>query len=69
MNPDTVLYYFADQQGRRFAFLDEAYARACRAPDLEDQEVHQTTFGVLLVEQPRALIHVQQQYYWASDLA
>jgi arylsulfatase A-like enzyme len=68
--PDSLpLYAIEDGRGRVFAFPERAEAESCLVPGLPAQSVRETTFGRLLQEQPRALVHLHEQYYRVEDLA
>ena len=69
IEPDRPLYVVEDGRGHRLAFPTEAEARECLVPALPVQEVRKVPFGSLLEEDAKALVHVYEQYYWASDLA
>lgn len=66
------LYAFRDDLGRWIAFPTEQEARASAhradAPG-PVREVKEVTFGALLNDDPKNLIHLFEQYYWAEDLA
>lgn len=64
-----VLHVIHDGRGHALAFPTEAEARECLVPSLPRQEVRRVAFGTLLEEDPKALVHVHEQYYWAIDLA
>lgn len=66
--PETPLFAIHDAAGRIYAFLDEPHAREALLPDLPPQPVEPITYGALLERQPRALVYVHEQYYWAEDL-
>ena len=66
------LYAFRDDLGQWIAFPTEHEARlAAYRPDAPgpDREVREITFGALLDDDPKNLIHHSAQYYWAQDLA
>jgi arylsulfatase A-like enzyme len=67
-----VLYAFRDDHGQWIAFPTEREARAAAyredAPGPK-RTVQQVTFGDLLDDNPKNLIHLHDQYYWAQDLA
>ena len=65
---DTPLHTIADAGGRQYAFLRRAEADACLTPALPPQAPRETTLGLLRAADPRALVHVQGQYYRAEDL-
>jgi arylsulfatase A-like enzyme len=71
-SPGGRLYAFRDDHGQWIAFSAELQARAAayreNAPGPERQ-VEEVTFGDLLEDSPRNLIHLLDQYYWAEDLA
>lgn len=66
------LYAFRDDYGQWIAFptereaLQAAYQPHAPGPRHTVQEV---TFGALLDDNPRNLVHLADQYYWAEDLA
>jgi arylsulfatase A-like enzyme len=66
------LFAFRDDRGQWIAFSTEREARAwayrCDSPG-EPRDVERTTFGALLDDNPKNLIHLFDQYYWAQDLA
>ena len=66
--PDTPLFTIRDATGRTYAFLDEEHAREALLPDLPAQPVRTAAFGDLVEREPRALVYVHEQYYWADDL-
>ena len=65
------LYAFRDDQGLWIAFSTEREARRrvyhSNAPGPQRQ-VETITFGALLDDNPRNLVHLYGQYYWAEDL-
>ena len=66
------LYAFRDDLGQWIAFptKQEATRAACRdnAPG-PGREIEEITFGRLLDDNPKNLVHLYGQYYWAEDLA
>jgi len=60
------LYAFRDDLGQWIAFPTEERAR--RMAPGEGGEVQEITFGELLDDNPKNLIHLFEQYYWAEDL-
>ncbi len=69
---DSELYAFRDDLGQWIAFPTEEEARAVayqeNAPGPR-RRVTPIRFGELLSDNPRNLIHLFDQYYWAEDLA
>jgi len=66
------LYAFRDDFGQWIAFPTERQARTAaymsNAPgDLRDIEV--VTFEQVLADNPKNLLHLFEQYYWAEDFA
>ena len=63
-------YAFRDDFGRWIAFSTEQQARAAaympNAPG-EPREIETVTFEKLLADNPKNLIHLFEQYYWAED--
>lgn len=66
---DALLYAIRDVAGLWLAFPTEAEAASCLVAPLPPQQVTPTRFGALLDRQPRALVHLHEQYYRAEDLA
>jgi len=67
-----LLYAFRDDLGQRIAWPTEREARAAAyRPDAPGprRSVRQITFGELLDDNPKNLVHLHDQYYWAEDLA
>jgi len=66
------LYAFRDDMGQWIAFPTEQKARMSAyrtdAPGSK-RAIEQVTFGALLSDNPKNLIHLYGQYYWAQDLA
>ena len=64
------LYAFRDDLGQWIAFASEQKARAAayqpNAPG-EPREIEVVTFEKLLADNPKNLIHLFEQYYWAED--
>lgn len=69
MNRATLLHAIRDAAGLWLAFPTEAEAAACLVAPMPPQQVTATRFADLLDRQPRALIHLHEQYYRAEDLA
>jgi arylsulfatase A-like enzyme len=67
-NPDARLYAIHDARSLWLAFPTQAEAAIC-LPALPPQSIEPLGFGALLDRQPRALVHLQEQYYRAEDLA
>jgi arylsulfatase A-like enzyme len=67
-----MLYAFRDDHGQWIAFPTEREARMAayqeNAPGPR-RDVREVTFGALLDDNPKNLIHLHDQYYWAEDLA
>ena len=67
-----TLYAFRDDLDQWIAFPTEAQARSAaflpNAPG-EPRDIEKITFEQLLADNPRNLVHVYDQYYWAEDLA
>ncbi|MBC8461287.1 MAG: sulfatase-like hydrolase/transferase, partial [Deltaproteobacteria bacterium] len=66
------LYAFRDNQGLWIAFPKEQEALRAVYKDnapVSKRHIEEVTFGVLLDDNPKNLIHLYGQYYWAQDLA
>ena len=66
------LYAFRDDLGQWIAFPTEREARMYAYRDDapgSKRRVEKMTFGALLDDNPKNLIHLYGQYYWAQDLA
>ena len=66
------LWAFRDDHGQWIAYPSEREARAAayreNAPGPQRQ-VERITFGALLADNPKNLVRLYSQYYWAQDLA
>jgi hypothetical protein len=67
LNHDTILHAVRDAAGLWLAYPSEVEALTC-VPALPRQSVEAIHFGALLDRQPRALVHLHEQYYRANDL-
>ena len=69
--PDAKVYAFRDDKNQWIAHGTEAEARSRanddRAPGPK-RKIEEISFGELLDDNPRNLIHLYGQYYWAEDL-
>jgi len=67
-----TLYAFRDDQGQWVAFADEISARKSAyhtdAPG-PMRSVEEISFGTLLDDNPKNLVYLYGQFYWAEDLA
>jgi arylsulfatase A-like enzyme len=69
---DRQLFAFRDDQGLWLACTAEDQARALAYRDDApgpNHKVEQTTFGRMLDDNPKNLVRLVNQYYWAQDLA
>jgi hypothetical protein len=67
-----TVYAFRDDQGQWIAFPTEGQARRSAYRDDAPgpkREIQKITFGDLLADNPKNLIQLYGQYYWAQDLA
>jgi arylsulfatase A-like enzyme len=66
------MYAFRDDRGQWIAYSTEREARAAahrsNAPG-PAREVREVTFGQVLDDNPKNLVHLNDQLYWAEDLA
>ncbi len=69
MDPKTPLYVVVDLRGVTLAYPTQAEAIEAIDGDMPTQIIRQTTFGEYLAANPRGLVRVQSQYYWAEDLS
>jgi len=69
MNPETILYLIRDRVGQIIGFPTPEEARECLITDSLHPGVEERSFGWLLDNQPKALIRIFSQYYWAEELA
>lgn len=65
LSPQTPLYVARSDDGLFAAFLEQRDANACFGPE----NVSTMPFADLRRDHPRALVHFDDQYYWAEDLA
>ena len=71
MPREGQLHAFRDDLGQWIAFPSEAEARASAFHENASgprRQVEMISFGDLLEDNPRNLIHLYGQYYWAEDL-
>ena len=68
LDPQTPLFAMSAGRGHTLAFPTEAEAAECVAA-IPGASIRRLRFGALLDANPKALVHVHEQYYWASDLA
>lgn len=69
---DSKLFAFRDDRGQWLAFGSERAARQrAHAPNAPgpQRKVEEVTFGQVLDDNPKNLVHHSGQYYWAQDLA
>jgi hypothetical protein len=64
----TCLLVMCDEQGQLIGFPTIEDAQWCLAPDLSEWELEERTFGWLRQSNPKNLVYIQGQYYWAQDL-
>jgi arylsulfatase A-like enzyme len=69
LSPSVPLFGLRDATGCWLAYPTEAEAAECLSPALPSQAITPWRFGDLRERQPRALIHLHEQYYWAEDLS
>lgn len=69
LEPDDVVFTIIDADGRRYAFTAEQEAIESLSDDMPAQEICSLSFGELLRTDSHTLVHLDQQYYWATDLA
>jgi hypothetical protein len=66
------LYGFRDDLGQWIAFPDQEQARRLSHRDDAPgpvRSVEETTLGALLEDNPKSLVCLHGQYYWAEDLS
>jgi len=68
IKPKTVFYAITDDVGRTLAFPTEFEAQEC-VLQVPSQRVRPMAFGGLLEADPKTLLSIGGQYYWAQDLA
>ena len=68
MPEDTMLYVFRDNNGKQLATADEAEAQLYVSFGFHNPQIEAMTLGKLYGLNPKALVRVRQQYYWAQDL-
>lgn len=62
-----TLYVANDREGRTLSFPSQAETH--RRLDSPDVALERRTFGTMLAQDPRSLIYLDGQYYWAQDLS
>ncbi len=71
VTPHGTLYAFRDDLGQWIAFTSKrAASEAAYHPAApgHPREIEEVTFDRLLADNPRNLLHLYDQYYWAEDL-
>jgi len=66
---DTLLYAVEQDRGQVFAFLARKDAEARFGGGASAPAIRETRLSALRRDQPGALVHMDDQYYWAEDLA
>ncbi len=66
---DTLLYAVEQDDGQVFAFLARKDAEARFGGGASAPAIRETRLGALRRDRPKALVHMDDQYYWAEDLA
>ena len=69
LKPTATLYTLRDSEGRILAYLTLDEARERLSPQLMSKEVKSMTFGSLLQKDPKAMVFIEGQYYWAEELS
>jgi len=68
LTPERTLHCIRDDRGKIIAFGTKELARASIAPQMSHQDIETISFGSLVDRDPKALIKVHRQFYWAEDL-
>ena len=66
MDPETLVYLIKDRQGRTIVLTTRAEAEECEiaeAPGIEERP-----FAWVVEHDPRALVRIFYQYYYAEEL-
>jgi len=69
LSPNTPLHAVEGEDGRVFAFLTRKDAEARFGRGASAPAIRETRLGALRRDRPRALVQMDDQYYWAEDLA
>jgi len=69
LKPSTTLYVLQDLEGRFFAYLTLEEARERISPQLRSKNAKRVTFQSLLQKDPKAMVFIEGQYYWAEELS
>jgi hypothetical protein len=64
-----VLYVLEDLEGRIFAYLTKEEARERLSPQMKSKEAKRVSFDSLLQKDPKAMVFIGEQYYWAEELS
>jgi len=68
LSPDQNLHCIRDERGKIIAFGTKEQAKASIAPQMRHQEIDAISYGALVERDPKALIKMHGQFYWAEDL-
>ena len=68
MKPEAQLYVMHDDQGRTIAFPNLEDAHWCLGLELDGRQLETRPFGWLREKNPKTLVYLHRQYYWAQDL-
>ena len=69
LKPSTTLYVLQDLEGRFFAYLTLEEACERISPQLRSKNAKRVTFQSLLQKDPKAMVFIEGQYYWAEELS
>ena len=68
MDASRTLYLIRDRRGRVIAYPTREEADLNQVEGSPQPGVEVTSFHTLAKDQPRALVYIYSQYYWAEDL-
>ena len=69
LKPTATLYALRDSEGRILAYLTLEEARERLSSQLMSREPKRITFQSLVQKDPKAMVFIEGQYYWAEELS
>ena len=69
MDLDTIVYLIYDRTGRMIVLPTRTEAEECVIAESPHPGIEERPFRFVLENQPKALVRIYSQYYWAEELA
>jgi len=68
LHPDERLYVLENDSGLKLAFVDEKRAVQCATMGKKKKNITRQSLRTLQETSPKALVYVNDQYYWADEI-